>query len=40
VLELRPLPDCDNPVRQLRWAIKTLRRRHALECTIARVVQR
>jgi hypothetical protein len=40
VLTLRPLPDCDNPIRQLRWALKTLRRRHGLECTNARVVQR
>jgi hypothetical protein len=33
VLRLVPLPEVDDPIRALRWALKTLLRRHGLKCT-------
>jgi hypothetical protein len=32
VLTLVPTPDCADPIRALRWALKGLLRRHHLRC--------
>jgi hypothetical protein len=39
-LILKPLPTCADPIRSLRWALKTLLRRHHLRCVSCEEVRR